>query len=114
MGVIEWLAVTWKDARFAVVAAFTCLCALVVSCRQVGIGSVSSAGVEVTAAIPSPGLILASTENDDREFQEDELEACGLPCVWIVTPPSLTLSQITPQPSLSLSLLTPAQRPLRC
>ncbi len=111
---IERLAVSWEDASFAVVAALAWLCASLVSCPQVSVKSVSKAGVEITAAIPSPGPIMVSIEDDDREFQEDDLEPCGLPGVRLASPPSLTLSQITPPQSVSLSLLTPAQHPLRC
>ncbi len=57
---------------------------------------------------------MVSIEDDDREFQEDDLELRGLPGVRLVSPPSPTLSQITPPQSVSLSVLTPAQRPLRC
>jgi hypothetical protein len=114
MGVIERLAVPWKDASFAVVAALAWLSASFVSCPQLSGKFVSKAGIEITAAIPSPGPIMVWIEDDDREFQEDDLELCGLPGVRIVSPPSLTLSQITPPQSVSLSVLTPAQRPLRC
>jgi hypothetical protein len=76
-------------------------------------------GVEITAAIPSPGPITFSIEDDYRnfvedDFAEDDFWPRGLPDVRLVSPPSLTLSQITPLQSVSLSLLTPAQRPLRC
>ena len=111
---IERMAVSWKDASFAVVAALAWLSASLVSCPQVSVKSVSKAGVEITAAIPSPGPIMVSIEDDDREFQEDDLEPCGLPGVRLLSPPSLTLSQITPLQSVSLSVLTPAQHPLRC
>ncbi len=114
MGVIERLAVSWEDASFAVVAALAWLSASFVSCPQVSVKFVSKAGVEITAAIPSLGSIMVSIEDDDREFQEDDLVLCGLPGVRLVSPPSLTLSQITPPQSVSLSVLTPAQHPLRC
>ena len=114
MGVIERLAVSWKDASFAVVAALAWLSASLVSCPQVSVKSVSKAGVEITAAIASLGPFVDSIEDEDREFQEDDLEPCGLPGVRLVSPPSLILSQITPPQSLSPLLLTPAQRPLRC
>jgi len=112
--VIERLTVSWEDASFAVVAAFAWLSASLMSCPQVSVKYVSKAGIEITAAIPSLGPIMDSIEDDDREFQEDDLERCGLPGVRLVSPPSLTLSQITPPQSVSLSVLTPAQRPLRC
>jgi len=114
MGEIERLAVSWEDASFAVVAALMWLSASFVSCPQVSLKFVSKAGVESTAAIPSLGPIMDSIEDDDREFQERDLELCGLPGVRLVSPPSLTLSQIPPPQSVSLSVLTPAQRPLRC
>ena len=111
---IERLAVSWEDASFAVVAALAWLSASFVSCPQVSVKFVSKAGVEITAAIPSLGPIMVSIEDDDREFQEDDLELCGLPGVRLVSPPSPTLSQITPPQSVSHSILTPAQHPLRC
>ncbi len=111
---IEWLAVSREGASFALVAALAWLSASFVSCPQVGVKFVSKAGVEITAAIPSLGPIMVSIEDDDREFQEDDLVLCGLPGVRLVSPPSLTLSQITPPQSVSLSVLTPAQYPLRC
>jgi len=111
--VIERLAVSWEDASFAVVAALAWLSASFMSCPQVSVKFVSKAGVEITAAIPSLGP-MDSIEDDDREFQEDDLELCGLPGVRLVSPPSLTLSQITPPQSVPLSVLTPAQHPLRC
>lgn len=111
---IERLAVSWEGALFAVVAALAWLSAPLVSCPRVIVKSVSKAGVEITATIPSPAPIMVSIEDDDREFQEGDLEPCGLPGVRLVSPPSLTLSQITPPQSVSLSFLTPAQRPLRC
>jgi hypothetical protein len=113
MGVIERLAVSREGASFAVVAALAWLCASLVSCPQVSAKSVSKVGVEFTAAILSPGPIMVSIEDDDREFQEDGLEPCGLPGVRLASPPSLTLSQITLLQSISLSVLTPAQHPLR-
>ena len=118
---IERLAVSWEDASFAVIAALAWLSASFVSCPQVGVKFVPKAGVEITAAIPSLGLTMVSIEDDEREFQdyerefqEDDLELCGLPGVRLVSPPSLTLSQISPPQSVSLSVLTPAQHPLRC
>jgi hypothetical protein len=114
MGVIERLAISWEIGSFAVVAALAWLSASLVSCPQVGVKFVSEAGVEITAAIPSLGPIMVSIEDDDREFREDDLELCGLPGVRLVSPPSLTLSQITPPQSVSLSVPTPAQHPLRC
>jgi hypothetical protein len=114
MGVMGRLAVSWEGASFAVVAALACLSASFVSCPQVSVNFVCKAGVEITAAIPLLGPMTVLVADDDREFQEDDLELCGLPGVPLVWPPSLTLSQITPSPSVSLSVLTPAQRPLRC
>jgi hypothetical protein len=114
MGVIERLAVSWEDAPFAVVAALAWLFAWLVSCPQVSVKSVSKPDVENTAAIPSMGPIVDSIEDDDRETREDDLEACGLPGVRLVPPPSLTLSQSTRQSVSLLSVLTPAQQPLRC
>lgn len=111
---IERLAVSWEGALFAVVAALAWLSAPLVSCPRVIVKSVSKAGVEITAAIPSPGPIMVAIEDNDRDFQEDDLEPCGLPGVRLVSPPSLTLSQITPPLSVSPSVLTPAQHPLRC
>jgi hypothetical protein len=114
MGVIERLAVSSDDASFAVVAALAWLVAWFISCPQVSVKFVSEAGVETTAAIPSLGPIMVSIEDDDREFQEDNRELCGLPGARLVSPPSPTLSQLTPPQSVALSVLTPAQRPLRC
>lgn len=111
---IERLAVSWEGALFAVVAALAWLSAPLVSCPRVIVKSVSKAGVEITAAIPSPGPIMVAIEDNDRDFQEDDLEPCGLPGVRLASAPSLTLSQITPPLSVSPSVLTPAQHPLRC
>ena len=111
---IERLTLSWEDASFAVVAALAWSSASFVCCPQVSAKFVSKAGVEITAAILSLGPIMVSIEDDDREFQEDDLELCGLPGVRLVSPPSLTLSQITPPQSVSLSVPTPAQHPLRC
>jgi hypothetical protein len=114
MGVIERVAKSWKNAPYAFVGALACLSASLLSCPQVGLKSVSRAGLQIVPAIPSPGPIMVSIE-DDREFQEDELKPCGLPSVWLISPPSLALSHITPPQSICfLSVLTPAQRPLRC
>ncbi len=111
---IERLDVSWDNASFAAVAVIAWLSGWFLSCPQVGARIVSEAGVEITAAIPSLGPIMGSIEDDDRELQEDDLELCALPGVRLVSPPSLTLSQITPPQSASLSVLTPAQLPLRC
>ena len=111
---VERLAVSWKGASFAVVAALAWLSASLVSCPRVVVKLVSKAGVEITAAIPSPGPKLVAIEDDEREFQEDEPGPCGLPGQRVASPSSLTLSQITPLQSVSLSALTTAQRPLRC
>jgi hypothetical protein len=113
MGVIERLDVSWEDASFAVIATLVWLSALLVSCPQVSARSVSRLGVAITAAIPSAGPIMCSIEDDDRDF-EDGLGPCGLPGVRLVSPPSLTLSQITPPQRVSLSVLNPAQLLLRC
>jgi hypothetical protein len=113
MGVIERLAVSWEGASFAVVAALACLSASLVSCPQVSVNFVRKAGVQITAAIPLLERDLVLIE-DDREFQEEDLELCALPGVRLVWPPSLTLSQITPPHSVSLSVLTPAHHLLRC
>jgi hypothetical protein len=114
MGVIGRLAISWEDAWFAVVAALAWLSASLVSCSQVSDKSVSKAAVEITAAIPSVGSILLTIEDDDLEYLEDDLEPCGLPDMRLVSPSSLTLSQITPPQSVSLAVVTPAQHPLRC
>ncbi|MBV8127848.1 MAG: hypothetical protein JO114_09355 [Planctomycetaceae bacterium] len=111
---IERLAVSWEGASLAVVVALAWLSAPLVSCPQVGVKSVSKAGVEITAAIPSLEPIMVSIEDDDREFQEEDLELCGLPGVRLVSPPSLTPSQITLSQSISLPVLTLAQYPLCC
>ncbi len=111
---IERLAVSWEGALFAVVAALAWLSAPLVSCPRVIVKSVSKAGVEITAAIPSPGPIMVAIEDNDRDFQEDDLEPCGLPGLRLASLPSLALSQITPPQSVSLSVLTPAPHPLRC
>jgi hypothetical protein len=114
MGMIGRLAPAWANGCFAVVLALAWLSAPLVSCPRVSARFVSKAGFEITVAIPSPGLIVVLNEDDDREFQEDDPELCGLPGVRLATPPSRTLSQITPPQSVSLSLPAPAQRPLRC
>ncbi len=111
---IERMAITGEEASFAVLGALAWLFALLVSCPQVGVESVSKAGGEIAAAIPSLGPIVVSIEDDDREFQDDDLELCGLPGLRLVSPPSLTLSQITPPQSVFLFVLAPAQHPLRC
>ena len=71
----------------------------------------SKAAVEIIAATPSPDPIMVSIADDDRDFLEDDLEPCELPGVRLVSPPSPTLSQITPPQSVSLSILTRAQHP---
>ena len=109
------LTAAWADAFFAVVTALAWSSASLVSCPQVSVlHSVSMTGVEINAAILSPGPITDSIEDDCRDFVEDDFSPHGLPGVLLASPPSLTLSQITPPQSVSLSLLTPAQRPLRC
>src|SRR5262249_32692655 len=97
----------------AAVAALAWLLAAHLSFRHTNVNFLSTAGVQITAAIPLPGPITDSID-DDREFQEDDLEPCLLPGVRPILPASLTHSQITPPESVSLSLLSPAQRPLRC
>jgi hypothetical protein len=114
MGVIERLAVSWEDASFAVIAAIAWLSASLMCCPEVGVQFVSKAGIEITAVIPLLGPIVGLIEDDDRDFQEDDLELGGLPDVRLVWPSSLTISQITPPQSVSPSALTPAQHPLRC
>jgi hypothetical protein len=113
MGVIERLDVFWVGASFAFVA-LAWLSASLVSCPQVSVGSVSRAGVEISAAVLSLGPIMASIEDDDRESREDDLEPCGLPGARLALPPSLTFSQITPPRSVCCSVLTPARLALRC
>ena len=90
---IERLAVSWEIGSFAVIAALAWLSASLVSCPQVGVKFVSKAGVEITAAIPSLEPIVVSIEDDDREFQEADLELYGLPGVRLVSPPPLSLSR---------------------
>jgi len=114
MDVLERLAVSWEDASFGVVAALAWMFASFLSCPQVSARFVSKAGLEISTAIPLLGPIVGLIEDDDREFQEDDLELCGLPGARLVWPPSLVLSQITPPQSLSLCALTLAQHPLRC
>jgi hypothetical protein len=114
MRVIGRLAVSRLDASFAVVAALAWLSAFLVSCPRLSVSFASGAGVKITSAMPSPGPIMVSIADDDREVQEEGLELCSLPGVRLVSPPSLTLSQLTPSQSVSLSVVTPAQRPLRC
>ena len=112
---IERLAISWVGASLSVVAILAWLSAFVVSCPRVSVKSVTKAGVEISAAIPSPGPILVAIEVDDSEDQEDDLEPCGLPGMRLLLPPSLSLSQITPERKVSLlSALTPALRSLRC
>jgi hypothetical protein len=113
IGVIERLTGSRKCALFVVVAALVWLPASLLSCPQVALKSVSKAGVHITAAMPSPGPIMKAIVDDDREFQEEDLEPGGLPGLRLVCPASVT-SRITPPQSVSLSLLTSAQRPLRC
>jgi hypothetical protein len=120
MGMIGRLAAAWADASFAVIAALAWLSASLISCPQVSVlHSVSMTGVEINAAIPSSGPITFLIDDDYRnfgedDFVEDDFRPRVLPGVRLVSPSSLTLSQITPPQSVSLSLLAPAQRPLRC
>ncbi len=113
---IERLGVSWEDASLRVFtfAALAWLSASLASCTQASLIFVSKADVAITAAIPSPGPIMASIENEDPEFPEDELELCGLPSMWLFTPPSLTLSPTTPARIVFLSVPTPGSHPLRC
>ncbi len=111
---IERLAVSWEDTWFAVIAALAWLSASFVSCPEVGFQYLSGAGVEITAATPSPGPGLVLIEDDDLELQEDDLDLCGLPDTCLLSPPSLSLSQVTPLQSATPSILTAAQYPLRC
>jgi hypothetical protein len=114
MGVNGRLAVSREGAAFAVVAVLAWVSASLMSCPRVSVKFVSKAGVEVAAAIPSPGPRLVAIEDDDRELQEEDLELCALPGVRPASTPSLTLSQIAAPESVSLSFLIPAQLPLRC
>jgi hypothetical protein len=114
MGVVKRLAASRENACFAVVAVLAWLSASFAGCPHVSVKSVAMVGIEITAPAASPGPIMVSIEDEDREFQEDDLEPCGLPGVRPASPPSLTLSQITPPENVSLSVLTPAQHPLRC
>jgi hypothetical protein len=114
MDVIERLAVSREDGPFAVVAALVWLFASFVYCPQYTVEFVSKAGVEISAAIPSLESIMVSIEDDDRETQKDDLELCGLPGVWLISPPTLALSQISPSQNVCHSVLTRAQHPLRC
>src|SRR5262245_34110440 len=114
MGVIKRLALSWKDVSFALVIVLAWLSASLLSCPLVRVQAVSTASVESNALMPSLGPIMVSNEDDDPESQEGDLQPCELPGARLVSPPSLTLSQITPPQSVSLSVLTSAQHPLRC
>jgi hypothetical protein len=120
MDMMGRLAAASADGLFAVVAALAWLCASLVGCQQVSLlQSVSMTGVEINAAILSPEPITFSFKDDYRnfvedDFVEDDFWPRGLPGVGLVSPPSLTRSQITPPQGVFLSPLTPAQRPLRC
>ena len=113
---------SWEGASFALLASLAWLPAWFFSCPRVSVESVSKAGVEITAEILTPGSITVPIEDENRKFQadddrdpqEDDPEACGLPGLLLVPPSSLTLSQIASQESVSLFVLTPAQHPLRC
>jgi hypothetical protein len=107
------LAAARADAAYAVVAALAWSSAALVICSQISVQSVSKAGVEITAAIPSLGAMMVGIEDDDREFQDD-LEPCGLPAVRFDSPHSVTLSRIAPSQGVYLSILTPAVHALRC
>ena len=114
------LAAASADGLFAVVAALAWLCASLVGCQQVSfLQSVSMTGVEINAAIVSPEPITFSINDDYRnfvedDFVEDDFRPRELPGMRLVSPASLTLSQLTPAQSVSLSVLAPAQRHLRC
>jgi hypothetical protein len=114
MGVIERLAVTWEGASFALVAALVWLSAPLVNWPCVCVKSEFKSGVEMSAAIPSPGPVMDAFEDNGRESQEEDLERYGLRGLRLVWLPSLTLSQITPPQGVWLSVLTPVHRPLRC
>ncbi len=114
MGMIGRLDVSCGRAPIVVVAALVGLCGSLVSCPEDSVKSVSKAGVGITAPAQLPGRIMGLLEENDREFQEDDLELCGLPGVPLASSPSLALSQITLPRSVYLSLLTLAQHPLRC
>ena len=114
------LAAAWVDALFAVITALAWLSASLVSCPQVSVlHSVSMTGVEINAAILSPEPITFSFKDDYRNFVEDDFVEDDfwpreLARVRLVSPPTITRSQITPPQSVSLSPLTAAQHPLRC
>jgi hypothetical protein len=122
MGVIERLAISWKDALIAVVTAIACLCASLALYPQVSVKSLSRATADISADVPPLGPSMASIRddnhefqaNDDRESQDDDTELCGLLDVRLISSSSLRLSQITLPESVSLSVLTPTQHPLRC
>jgi hypothetical protein len=113
MGMVGRLAAARAGASFVIVAALACSSAALVIGSQVTVKSVSKAGVEISAAIPSLGPLMVSIEDDDRDFQYDA-EPCGLRAVRLASPPAVTLSQITPPQSIYISLVTLAQHPLRC
>ena len=102
---IQRLSPCWGKASFAAVAALAWLSASLMSCPQVIVRSVPNVGVEINATIPSLGSIEDDHHEfqDDREFQDDELELCGLPGVWLVSPFALTLSQIALPQCVALS-----------
>jgi hypothetical protein len=113
LGVSERVGLSWEAASFAIIAALAWFSASLGSYPQVTVKRVSRASVEITAALPSLGPRMVAIE-DDRELPEDDPEPCGLPGMWLVPRPSLTLSQIVPPETVSLSFLTSAQLPLRC
>ena len=76
---IERLAISREDATYAVIAALAWSLAVFVCCPRVSVKFVSRPGVEIIAAVPPVGPIMVPIEDDDREFQEDDLELSGLP-----------------------------------
>lgn len=118
---IKRLVIPWVSASFALLASLAWLSASFLSYARVSVDTVPDAGGEIAVAISPPGSIAVPIEDGDRRFQadddgdaQDDPEPCGLPCLWLVPPSSLTLSQITSQERVSLFVLTPAQHPLRC
>ena len=75
MGEIKRLAMSWKDASFAVAAALAWLSASFLSCPQVSVQFMSKAGVEITAAIPSLGSIMVSIVNGGRDLSAKNAKA---------------------------------------
>jgi len=65
--VIERMAVSWKDVLCGLFAALAWVCASLANCPRASVESASQAGVEIIAAVPLPGPIVVSIEDDDRE-----------------------------------------------